>query len=246
MSRRTLRRPVSVGGVGLFSGRVCRLRIGPGKPGSGWRWRVGGDWHQLGPHHLAPLPRRSRLVQGADVLLLPEHAMAALVMADVDDVELDVQGGEVPLMDGSARPFARALGFAGLDAPRAPLQVVVTWRGRTVTWLGGFGPAQARTFIDGPAARAARAAGLFPGARPHSALVLDREARLLGGRGRRLVHEPAWHKLLDLLGDLGPWRARGPLEGRLVAHEPSHDRNAALIEAALTRGALRQAGERAA
>ena len=246
MSRRTPRRPVAVGGVGLFSGRICRLRIGPGKPGSGWRWRVGGDWHQLGPHHLAPLPRRSRLVHGTDALLLPEHVLAALGMADVDDVELDVRGGEVPLVDGSALPFAKGLVLAGLDAPTTGLRVEVTWRGHTVTWDGGFGPARARTFIDGPAARAARTAGLFPGARPHSALVLDGEARLLGGRGRRLVHEPAWHKLLDLLGDLGPWRAQGRLEGRLVAHEPSHDRNAALIEAALSRGALRRAGERAA
>ncbi len=246
MKRRTLRRPVSVSGVGLFSGRACRIRISPGATGSGWRWRVGGQWHQLGPHHLAPLPRRSRLVHGPDVLLLPEHALAALVMADVDDVEFDVRGGEVPLVDGSALPFARGLKLAGLNAPATSLRVEVTWRGHTVTWGGGFGPARARTFIDGPAARAARAAGLFPGARPDSALVLDGDARLLGGRGRRLVQDPAWHKLLDLLGDLGPWRAQGRLAGRLVAHEPSHDRNAALIEAALSRGTLRWAQERAA
>jgi UDP-3-O-[3-hydroxymyristoyl] N-acetylglucosamine deacetylase len=246
VSRRTLRRPVAMTGVGLFSGRVCRLRIGRGQPDSGWRWRVGGSWHQLGPHHLAPLPRRSRLVQAAEVLLLPEHVLAALVMADVDDVELDVQGGEVPLLDGSALPFARGLMLAGLDAPPSALRVEVTWRGSTVSWSGGFGPARARTFIDGTAARAARTAGLFPGARPDSALVLDGDARLLGGRGRRLVHEPAWHKLLDLLGDLGPYRAQGRLRGRLVAHEPSHDRNVPLIEAALSRGTLRRAEERAA
>ena len=246
MSRRTLLRPVALRGVGLFTGRPCALRITPGPPGGGWRWRVGGAWHQLGPQQLAPLARRSRLVAGGDALLVPEHVLAALVMADVDDVGIEVAPGEVPLLDGSALPFVRALARAGLDAPPSPLRVEVTWRGRTVAWDGGFGPARARTFIDRGAARAARSAGLFPGARPGSALVLDGSARLLGGRGRRLTHEPAWHKLLDLLGDLGPYRALGRLEGRLVADAPSHDRTPALIDAALACGTLRRPLERAA
>ncbi len=246
MSRRTLLRPVALRGVGLFSGVACSVRLGPGSPGAGWRWRVGGAWHRLGPEQLAPLPRRSRLVAGADALVLPEHLLGALVMADVDDVDVDAPDGEVPLLDGSALPFVRALIHAGLDAAPGRLRVEVTWQGQTVAWAGGFGPARARTFIAGPAARAARDAGLFPGARPRSALVLDGQTRLLGGRGRRLPSEPAWHKLLDLLGDLGAYRALGPFEGTLSAHDPSHDRNPALIEAALHRGTLRRPLDRAA
>ena len=235
--RRTLLRPAILSGVGLFTAARCSVRLGPGAPGSGWWWRTAHRWHRLAPDQLRPLPRRSRLVADSDSLLLPEHLLAALVLADVDDVTIDVRGGEVPLLDGSARPFAQALLHAGLDAPRSRLTVTVVWGGTSVSWTGGFAPALARTFIDADTARASRA--LFPGARPGVALVIDDGARLLGARGRRLPNEPAWHKLLDLLGDLGPFRAMGPLHGALCADQPSHDRNPALIRAALATGAIR-------
>lgn len=235
--RRTPTRRLTLRGRGLFSGDLCTVTIGPAVPGEGWQWRVRGRWHRLVPEHLAPLPRRSRLVVADDVLVLPEHLLAALVICDVDDVRIDVDGGEVPILDGSAATFVRALRLAGLDCPPSPLRVSAAG----VTWSGGPAPALARTWIDARHAAAARP--LFPGARPDTALVIEGGARRLGARGRRVPQEPAWHKLLDLLGDLGPWRALAPLRGHLRVPRPSHDRNPEEISRALSRGALRFTGE---
>ena len=188
----------------------------------------------LGPDDLAPLPHRSTL-RGR--VQLPEHVLAALVLLDVDDCDLRFHDGEAPVLDGSARPFVRALQAAGVVGPRTDhaLRVEVSARGATVAWPGGD-PGGARRFVELGDAR--RLAGLFPGARPGCALVLNGSSSRYGGRPR-LAAEPTWHKLLDLLGDLGPWRARGRLVGRLRVDEPSHRSNPAAIERALAAGRLR-------
>jgi UDP-3-O-acyl-N-acetylglucosamine deacetylase len=99
--------------------------------------------------------------------------------------------------------------------------------------------ARARTFIRQGEARALKANGTFPGARPGCALVLaDRgDSALYGGRPR-LPEEPLAHKLLDVLGDLAVWRARGRLSGILEVQDPGHAGNGAAIAAALADGQL--------
>lgn len=68
-------------------------------------------------------------------------------------------------------------------------------------------------------------------------MILDGGAALYGGRPR-MPNEPALHKLLDLLGDLGPWRALGPLTGTLHVDAPRHIDNPGAIAAAVERGDL--------
>ena len=58
-----------------------------------------------------------------------------------------------------------------------------------------------------------------------------------------LRDEPAWHKLLDVLGDLGPYRAPGRLNGVLRLSDPSHLTNPAAIEEALADARLAYDGE---
>jgi len=188
----------------------------------------------LRPEDLAPLPHRSTL---AGRVTLPEHALAALVLLDIDDCDLRFRGGEAPILDGSALPFVRALRSAGIAGPAArdELSVEVEVGGVTVRWSGGLRPAPARTFIDAGYATGRR--DLWPGARPGCALVLREGAALHGGRPR-MPDEPAWHKLLDLLGDLGSWRARGRLRGCLRTREPSHVSNPGWIRRAEADGQL--------
>ena len=114
----------------------------------------------------------------------------------------------------------------------------MTFGRATVRWRGGAAPADARTFIDADHARDLRP--LFPGARPDDAVVFRDGAALYGGRPR-MRDEPAWHKLLDVLGDLGPWRARGRLTGRIERVDPSHATNGDATRAELAAGALKYA-----
>jgi UDP-3-O-acyl-N-acetylglucosamine deacetylase len=228
---RTLRRSARVRGRALFGGGPTTLRLLPGR--EGWRWGLRGDrLHPLRPEDLAPLPHRSRLVRGDAVATLPEHALAALVLLDIDAVDLIFEGGEAPVGDGSAGSFLDALRAAGISGGRRSRLTVSTAAAR---WDAGFVPGRARTFLA--RADAARLRPLYPGARPGGALILDGDGALYGGRPR-MPDEPAVHKLLDLLGDLGPWRAIGPLEGHLHVAAPSHLANPHAIAAAFTAGAI--------
>lgn len=225
-------------GRALFSGGPATLLLLPGRPGAGWRWAVGGGrFRDLGPDDLAPLPHRSTLRGRA---VLPEHAFAALLLLDVDDCDVRFVTGEAPILDGSAACFVRAIRAAGVLGPpprRGPV-VEVRFGGRVVTWRGGTGPSAARTFVDASFAAASR--GLFPGARPGCAIVLRAGSALYGGRPR-MPDEPAWHKLLDVLGDLGCWRARGRISGLLSVCEPSHESNLGAIARAFRQGRLASA-----
>lgn len=168
---------------------------------------------------------------------MPEHLLAALVMLDVDDCDLRFETGEAPLLDGSARPWVRALRAAGIvgPPPRSELAVVVSAAGGQVAWRGGTAPAGARTFMN--LDDAARLRSRFPGARPGGTVLLRDGAAVYGGRPR-MPQEQAWHKLLDVLGDLGPWRARGRLTGSIERVDPSHATHGEAVARDLAQGRL--------
>lgn len=233
----TLRRAVRLRGRGLMSGRAVEVRIAPGR--SGWRWAADGPLRPLRPRHASPLPHRARLVDGDQQVELPEHVLAACVLLDLDAVDLHFPQGEAPILDGSARPILEALAAAGLGGGRRhEAELSVGWRGSELRWDGSRAPAAARTFLDRGDARRLRSA--FPGARPGCAVLLDGDSAMYAGRPR-MPREPLHHKLLDLLGDLGPWRALGPLAGVLHVDAPSHQANRAAIAAAFESGQLRTA-----
>ncbi len=251
-SRRRLSRPVRLTGRALFSGGRACVTLSPGIPGAGWRWAVGAaPLEPLLPSHRVALPRRSALQGAGGRADLCEHLLAALLLADIDDCDLRFGGHEAPILDGSAAPWLLAIRQSGVRGRRPAvgpaLSVDIHWGGQSMTWTsaprGGVTAdriASARTFVHRRDAIMLRARGAFPGARPGCALVLDDEGRaaLYGGRPR-LPQETLAHKLVDVLGDLGPWRARGRLAGRLHINNPGHSTNGTAIAATLADGQLR-------
>ncbi len=251
-SRRHLCRPIRLAGRALFSGGRACVTLSPGTPGAGWRWAVGeGRFSLLLPSHRVALPRRSALEDPRGRADLCEHLLAALLIADIDDCDLRFGDGEAPILDGSAAPWLLAIRQSGVRGHRpvlaSALHVSIHWKGQSMTWtsrpprgITADGIAYARTFVRQREAIMLRASGTFPGARPGCAMVLDDEGTtaLYGGRPR-VPQEPLAHKLLDVLGDLAPWRARGRLAGRLHIDNPGHSTNEPAITAALAGGQLR-------
>ena len=245
--RRRLVRPLRLRGWALFRGGAASVSLAPGQPGQGWRWALGqADFEVLEPTQLQALHRRSSL-SGTSQVQLCEHLLAALVLANIDDCDIRFHQPEAPILDGSAGPWLRAIRQAGIRGPtrQDQLEIGVIWRGKKLAWTGVDAGqrivpmARARTFISQKEAAQLRRTGLFPGARPGCALVLDSTGKsaLYGGRPR-LREEPLNHKLLDVLGDLGPWRARGRITGRLWLEEPGHSTNKEAISAAFADGQL--------
>jgi UDP-3-O-[3-hydroxymyristoyl] N-acetylglucosamine deacetylase len=127
--RRTLKREVGCTGIGLHSGRPVRLVLKPAAAGQGicfFRCDVGVEI----PANLASLTRldhATTLARGGVTIETVEHLLSALQALGVDDVRVEVEGPEVPILDGSAAPFVILIHEAGLKPlamPRKYLKVL--------------------------------------------------------------------------------------------------------------------------
>lgn len=114
---RTIRERVALSGVGVHSGRPATLLLSPSAPGSGVVFaRSDLPGQPEIPARLACLAGTERgtalRANGAEVRVV-EHLLAAAAGLGVDNLRAEVDGPELPILDGSALPFARALRAAG-------------------------------------------------------------------------------------------------------------------------------------
>lgn len=107
--QRTLGREILLSGVGLHTGREGTLRIGPAAPGEGLVFITGGRRVPARAAHVAPSARCTRLSADDAEVLTPEHLLAALYGMRVDNARIELEGPEVPILDGSAHPFCQAV-----------------------------------------------------------------------------------------------------------------------------------------
>jgi len=134
--RTTLKAPIGCVGVGLHSGLRASLTLRPAAAGSGIVFRrtdLGIDlpatFDMVGDTRLCTAlvdPARPQARVGTI-----EHVMAAFAACGIDDVLVEVDGPEVPIMDGSAAPFLFLIDCAGKSespAPRRRVQVLKTIR----------------------------------------------------------------------------------------------------------------------
>jgi len=122
--QRTLRREILLSGIGLHTGREGTLRIGPAAPGEGLVFFCQGRRVPALAENVAPSARCTRLAADGAEVLTPEHVLAALYGLRVDNARLELEGPEVPILDGSALPFAHAIREAGIVAQEAAARVL--------------------------------------------------------------------------------------------------------------------------
>ena len=126
----TLASSVSLSGIALFSGRAAVLTLKPAPINHGVvfaRMDLNGATVPALISRVVRRPRRTAIKCGSAVVETIEHVMSALAALGVDNALCEVDGSEVPLMDGSAaafvpRRFARSV-LAAQDAPRKVLVV---------------------------------------------------------------------------------------------------------------------------
>jgi len=117
-AQRTITRDVELSGVGLHTGAGVTLRLRPAEAGSGVVFRRVDlpDKPEVPARvdFLHEQPRRSVLREGKAEVETIEHLMAALHAFGVDNVVCELNGPEVPGLDGSSRPFAEAVRQVGV------------------------------------------------------------------------------------------------------------------------------------
>ena len=124
----TLRKSVKAFGIGLHSGKKISLKINPSPANTGICF-VRSD---LSPEQVIParteyvVDTRFATTIGTErgSISTIEHLMAALSGAGVNNALIEVDGPEVPAMDGSAAPFLTLLQKAGLKAQDEPIRYI--------------------------------------------------------------------------------------------------------------------------
>ena len=125
----TLTRAIDCAGVALHSGHKIALRLCPAPAGSGIVFKrtdlagmpeIKASWDKVVDTRMC-----TTLGNGEGVIVSTiEHLMAALSGAHVDNVLVELDGPEVPVMDGSAQPFIFLIECAGVEELNAPREVV--------------------------------------------------------------------------------------------------------------------------
>ena len=127
----TLKSSVIFEGVGLHQGKPVRMVVKPARVGHGICFKrtdislgdtlVPARWNLV-----ERSPLCTRLINEAGVCVSTvEHIMAALAGCGVHNAMIEIDGPEVPIMDGSSAPFVRGIMARGLAVQDAP---VAAWR----------------------------------------------------------------------------------------------------------------------
>ena len=117
----TIGKPVSASGVGLHSGVEVRLRMVPSSSGRGVvfaRTDLAGFEIPASWRHVARVSYATSLMRQGVLLSTTEHLLSVLRAVGVDNVRIEIDNLEVPILDGSARPFARLIEEAGVEKQR--------------------------------------------------------------------------------------------------------------------------------
>jgi UDP-3-O-[3-hydroxymyristoyl] N-acetylglucosamine deacetylase len=132
-NKQTLKREISFSGIGIHSGERVSLTLKPSQSGRILFRRLDLDGLEVEPD-----PRKiealncSCLVFESGRIQTLEHLMAALYMFGLDSLDIEIQGSEVPVLDGSADPLARAILEAGVIPTRWKRRVVRLLKAHTL------------------------------------------------------------------------------------------------------------------
>ncbi len=178
----TLSGSASLAGIGVHTGRNVRALIRPAAVDTGIVFVrtdiVGRDNHvRVSPEAVAATALNTEIVNGAGVSVATiEHLMAAFAALAVDNAVVELDGPELPIMDGSAAPFVALIDRAGRrtqEAPRRYIEIIETVE-----------------VVDG-----AKRAALSPLAHPAPVLEVDYEidfaSRAIGRQRLRLTVDEA-------------------------------------------------------
>lgn len=116
VKQKTLAREISFSGIGVHSGKPSSVLLKPSLPNNGIR--IENKAHNLSfvVGTVVPLAAMHATVisyEGWNISTV-EHLMAALGYLDIDNVDVVIEGEEVPILDGSSLPFAQGIESAGL------------------------------------------------------------------------------------------------------------------------------------
>src|SRR6266481_1546024 len=239
MLQTTIANSASAEGVGLHTGVYGHIRLVPAPADTGIVFRrvdLDNFLIEAQGHNVARVSYATSLMKQGVLLSTTEHLLAAIYSCGIDNVYVDIDSIEVPILDGSAEPFIQMLQESGTRRLRRkrrflkvlkPLEVIEGDRRIGIYPADEF---RVRCYVDFPHP--------LVGQQEVEMLVSPETFRHLLARARtfcferdieplRSPDEFGRHKALDLIGDLA--LAGLPLLGRVEAHKAGHALHTQLV-----------------
>lgn len=123
--QKTIKNEISLTGVGLHTGKEVKMTFKPAPVNHGFAFvRVDLEGHpviEADANYVVNTQRGTNLEKRGVKIQTSEHVLAAFVGCDIDNVLIELNGSEPPIMDGSSKFFVEAIEKAGIqeqDAPR--------------------------------------------------------------------------------------------------------------------------------
>lgn len=127
--QRTIREKIGCTGIGLHSGKKAKITLVPSDPDTGIKFKrtdVSGNncIIEASYQNLATVNYATTLSKNGYSVQTVEHLMAALAGLGIDNLIIEIDSDEVPIMDGSAAPFVFLLQEAGILEQVAPRKYI--------------------------------------------------------------------------------------------------------------------------
>ena len=127
--QRTISKPVSLSGIGLHTGTTCNMTFKPAPENHGIKFiraDLGGNPEiPATADNVVDISRGTTLGIGEAKVHTVEHVLAAIVGLQIDNIKIELDGIEPPVIDGSALPYVEALREAGFEQQEAPKDYLI-------------------------------------------------------------------------------------------------------------------------
>ncbi|MDX6181490.1 bifunctional UDP-3-O-[3-hydroxymyristoyl] N-acetylglucosamine deacetylase/3-hydroxyacyl-ACP dehydratase [Flavobacterium sp. Fl-77] len=129
VKQKTIKNEISLTGVGLHTGKEVTMTFKPAPINNGFTFvRVdlqGQPIIEADANYVVNTQRGTNLEKLGVKIQTPEHVLAALVGCDLDNVIIELNASELPIMDGSSKYFVEAIEKAGIEEQEAKRNVYV-------------------------------------------------------------------------------------------------------------------------
>jgi UDP-3-O-[3-hydroxymyristoyl] N-acetylglucosamine deacetylase / 3-hydroxyacyl-[acyl-carrier-protein] dehydratase len=123
IQQHTIKKSVTLSGVGLHTGVQTNMTFLPAKPNHGVKFQridlPGQPIIDADADLVVDVSRGTTIEQGGARVSTIEHTLAAMVGLEIDNVLIQLDGPEAPIMDGSSKPFVDVLKEAGAEEQNA-------------------------------------------------------------------------------------------------------------------------------
>ena len=129
VKQKTIKTEISLTGVGLHTGKEVTITFKPAPVNNGFTFirldLEGQPVIEADANYVVNTQRGTNLEKLGVKIQTPEHVLAALVGCDIDNVIIELNASELPIMDGSSKYFVEAIEKAGIEEQEAKRKIYV-------------------------------------------------------------------------------------------------------------------------